>query len=109
MPYTKRMTNFEKFIIAAFLLNAIDVVLTVFLIKGLGAIESNPAMAALLAIHPGFFATVKVAALVVVYWMLRRRYDESPEYVTRIAGGIVCVLAAICLWQTGLCIWMIQS
>lgn len=100
-----RMTRFERAALFAFCLNAVDVVITVFVTSVLGMIEFNPIMAGLLNQSPLLFASIKLAVVGGICMVLRHRYKKKPEEASFGLGVVVGMLIAICLWQVGLLLW----
>ena len=97
-----RINRFERFILFAFCLNAIDIVLTLVLTYGMGMIEANPIMAALLSKHALLFTGVKLGAVSGICVFLWRRQKEDTETGFFAVGVVVGMLSLICFWQTGL-------
>lgn len=75
-------------------LSGLDALLTLYVIKHLGASEANPVMKALLALGPVPFVAVKVVWVFAVLELAKlycKKYRESAEVLACVLYGGVCV------------------
>ena len=81
----------------AYILNLLDLALTLFILNTRGA-EGNPAVSAMLAAHPLLFPFVKViVAGAMCFWLHR----NAQTYAAALWGlrAITAFYAAVCLWN----------
>lgn len=102
------MSHFDRCVLLAFGLNALDVVLTLVLIFYMKFVESNPLMHVLITRSPLGFALTKLLAVGAVCLYLRCRRQSNPEMTGTALGVVVGMLFMICFWQTWMLIWTIE-
>ena len=74
--------------------NLIDLISTLYL-SGLGYVEANPVMAALLP-HPALFALVKIGGMTLALWILWKNRDS--EIARKTAWFVVGLYSLISLY-----------
>jgi hypothetical protein len=97
------MDRFDRCVLLAFVLNVLDVLITIVLTRQMGLIEANPVMDALMSRSPVAFAVAKLLVVGGVCLYLKKRRVEHPEMTAFTTGVVVGMLLMICCWQT----WML--
>lgn len=107
---SRSCSRFDKYLVTAFLLNAIDIILTVALISNQEIVEANPIMAWCLSKHPALFAFAKISLLGSVCFVLRTRMDARKDSngLHYALGIITGLFIFICAWQTSMVFWYLN-
>ena len=102
-------SRFDRFLLGAYCLNVVDVILTIILCINSGMIEVNPIMAYFLEEHPALFAAVKLGILAWVLAKLKERNEKEPHAAHYVLGVVTGLLIFICVWQTGIFMWSLTG
>jgi hypothetical protein len=102
------MDRFDRCVLLAFVLNVVDVLITIVLTCHMGLIEANPAMDALISRSPVAFTVTKLVVVGSVCLYLKKRRGEHSEMTAFTTGVVVGMLLMICCWQTWMLLWALS-
>lgn len=92
---------FKKTLLGIFLLNNLDMALTIYGVHYLKTVEEiNPLMEDLIVNNPIMACVVKnvLVLLVIALLLLGRKYDRV--YTNRLTGVVFFIMFSVCVWNT---------
>lgn len=100
-PQASGMLSAAKcLVVIVWLLNAYDMVITLYAVNCLNATEQNPLMRFCLEFDPLLFVFVKMSTATIVSVVLWHRGHEQAKKTLVLLAGIFGALAYICAWNT---------
>jgi hypothetical protein len=94
------MKTFDRLLLATWVLNVYDIIVTLFGTQSLEATEFNPLMRAALETGPVFFIASKLAVHSFVCWVLNRRLKGHPKKTWVTLWVIFAMFLLVSVWNT---------
>lgn len=98
------MTSTKRLMIATWLLNVYDAIVTVYATQRLGLVEANPLMQLCLATSVLLFIAVKLLVLSIIIRVLKKRYETRPASTKVLTVGMFSAFLFVGLWNTAVVI-----
>jgi hypothetical protein len=90
--------------LATWVLNLYDAIVTIYATERLGLIEANPLMRVCLATSVVLFIAVKMLVLDLVLRVLKRRYETRPSTTKLLTIGMFLAFLLVGIWNTSIVI-----
>ena len=94
------MKTFDRVLVATWVLNAYDMIITLIGTGLLNAAELNPLMRVALDVGPVFFVATKLSVHAVVCWVLDRRLEKHPRKTWATLIVVVVLFLLVAVWNT---------